>query len=242
MTRTEGSKAGMSEIQHVTPRRTGALFAGIALLAMAIITPLAIFGVIDNIAVAGDPAATAGNLREMAALVRLASAGLVVVVVLDVLVAWGLHVLLRRVNPSLSLLGAWFRIAYAAIFATAINDILSALRAAPVDPGQAALFVAAFDDGWQIGLILFGVHLVVVGGLVWRSPDMSRVLAVLVMLAGIGYLVDGFIEVLAISPGVSVSSFTFVGEVALMLWLLIRGSRLSERTRVQPGVEPPSGR
>ncbi len=42
----------------------GAITAGIGLLVMAVIAPLAVFGVIDPIVVAGDPIATAANVTE----------------------------------------------------------------------------------------------------------------------------------------------------------------------------------
>ena len=47
---------------HDTRPRTATLVAGIALLAMAVIAAFSNFGVINNLAVPGDPGATAANL------------------------------------------------------------------------------------------------------------------------------------------------------------------------------------
>lgn len=90
--------------QQDTQPRIAALITGIGLLAMAIIAAFANFAVIVNLEVPGDPSATAANLAESAGLVRLAAAGFIIIAILDVVVAWGLYIVLRRVNPSLSLL------------------------------------------------------------------------------------------------------------------------------------------
>ena len=44
-------------------------------------------------------------------------------------------------------------------------------------------------------------------------------------IAGLGYLVDGCATVLLPNPAVSIGQFTFVGEVALIFWLVISGRR-----------------
>jgi hypothetical protein len=220
-----------------TSPRTGALVAGIGMLAMAVIAGLSNFGVINNLTIPGDPGATAANLVNSAALFRLGAIGLVVVAILDVIVAWGLYIVLRSVNPSLSLLGAWFRVAYAAIFMMVINSLFSALRAAPVEPAQSAFFLETYRYGWQMGLILFGIHLGVVGFLVWRSPYISWIFGVLLVVSGVGYAVDGFGTLLDPTYSFALSTFTFVGEVAFIFWLLIRGSRLPDGAVVSPSAD-----
>ena len=214
-----------------TQPRTAALIAGIGLLAMAIIAALANFGVIASLAVPGDPSATAANLAESADLLRLAAAGFIIVAILDMVVAWGLYIVLRSVNPSLSLLGGWLRLAYAAILAVAINSLFSALRTGPMDPALAVLFLESFDTLWQIGLIVFGVHLTAVGLLAWQSDFIHWLFGVLLIISGLGYIVDGFGTLLSPDYSLDLAMFTFIGEVALIFWLLIRGRKLPDMAR-----------
>ncbi|MGO2112550.1 MAG: hypothetical protein ACTH31_13150 [Pseudoclavibacter sp.] len=47
----------------------------------------------------------------------------------------------------------------------------------------------------------------------------------LVGIAGAGYLIDTVIVAVAPAAGVSFGAFTFVGEVALFVWLIWRGGR-----------------
>jgi hypothetical protein len=198
------------------------------LLVMAVVAAISNFGVIQNLTVPGDPGSTAANLVGSANRFRFGAAGLLVVAILDVLVAWGLYVALRSVNFSLSLLGAWFRVVYAAIFAMAINNLYSALRAAPLDPAEALFLVESFDHGWQLGMAFFGIHLCFVGALVWRPGIFSRIVAVLLIIAGAGYLVDSLGTALSPTYALELGRFTFVGEVVFIAWLLIRGGKAED--------------
>lgn len=217
-----------THVTRDTPPRTAAIVAGIALLVMAVVAAFSNFGVISGLTVPGDAGATAQNFVNSAALFRLGAAGLIVVSILDVLVAWALYVVLRMVNPSLSLLGAWFRLVYAAIFAASVTSLFSALRAAPVEPAQALFLLGTFDQGWHIGLIAFGLHLGVIGALVWRPGLFSRVVSVLLVVAAAGYVVDSLGTLLSPTYSLGLSRFTFVGEVVFIFWLLILGRKLPD--------------
>ena len=214
-----------------------ALIAGISLLAMAIIAAYANFAVIANLEIPGDPSATAANLVESAGQVRLAVAGFIIIVILDVIVAWGLYIVLRSVNPSLSLLGGWLRLAYAAILAVAINSLLNAVHAGPMDPALAGLFLESFNSLWQIGLIIFGLHLFVVGYLAWQAEFIHWLLGLLLIIAGLGYIVDGFGTVLIPDYSLDLAVFTFIGEVAFIFWLLIRGRKLPDMAGANAGSQ-----
>jgi hypothetical protein len=54
---------------------------------------------------------------------------------------------------------------------------------------------------------------------------MAKVFGILLVVAGLGYAVDGFGLVLVPGYALDIGRFTFVGEVALIFWLLIKGSR-----------------
>lgn len=214
--------------------------AGTSLLVMGVLAGLAFFMVIEPLTVQGSPDELASTLVDSAGTVRLAAAGLVLVAILDVVVAWGLHAVLRNVHPDVSLLGAWFRVAYAAIFVMAISHLFGAVHAAPVDAAQAAASLAAFETGWQLALTLFGVHLAIIGSLAWRASYIHWIFGVLLAVSGLGYLIDGFSTVTNPDLATSISSFTFVGEVAFIFWLLIRGARLPDAAEQNAPADPPS--
>jgi hypothetical protein len=52
-------------------------------------------------------------------------------------------------------------------------------------------------------------------------------LGLLVVLAGLGYLIDGVGTAAQDGYGLGLARVTFAGEVLLMIWLLWRGRRLT---------------
>jgi hypothetical protein len=154
---------------------------------------------------------------------RLGALALAVAAILDVLVAWGLYEVFRRVNSSVALLGAWLRVAYAAIFAVATAHLFGAARFAGSDPNAAYLLANSFNDTWTLGLMVFGLHLLVVGALAIRAEFIHWVFGVLLVIAGVGYVFDSVVALLDVDFGFELALFTFVGEVVFIFWLLVRG-------------------
>jgi hypothetical protein len=82
---------------------------------------------------------------------------------------------------------------------------------------------------WDMGLILFGFHLLVLGYLVFKSGYVPKWLGVFLVLAGVRYTVDGFGKTLSPDYNLNIAQFTFVGEVLLIFWLLWRGFKGFEK-------------
>src|ERR687897_1443287 len=104
-------------------QRKVALTAAIGLLVMALLAPFALFGVLQTIVVPTDAAATVENIIASEGLFRIGIAAFLIVIMLDVVVAWALYVLLRPVNEALAVLVAWLRLVYTAIFALAVANL-----------------------------------------------------------------------------------------------------------------------
>jgi hypothetical protein len=64
--------------------------------------------------------------------------------------------------------------------------------------------------------------LLVLGSLVFRSGFLPRLLGISVLIGAAGYLVDSGAH-LVTSGAVTISQFTFLGELLLPLWLLTKG-------------------
>ena len=87
---------------------------------------------------------------------------------------------------------------------------------------QAMLLLDMRQDGMLVTQVFWGLWLVPLGFLVFKSGFLPRVLGVLLVIAGAGYVIDSATQLL--SPGLpTIGLFTFVGEILFTLWLLIRG-------------------
>ncbi len=204
-----------------------------ALLAMAIMAPLALYGVLGSLIVPGDPTATVANITGSEGLFRAAITAFLVVIVLDLFIAWALYKLLRPVNSDLSLLTAWLRVAFAAVFASALIGLVDAAQlvggaeesglAAEQIQAQVMTSLASFDNGWiGVGLSIFAFHLFGLGYLLIKSVNAPAWLGGLLVIAGGGYLIDGVGKILVPDYTWTVGMFTFIGEAVLIGWVFWR--------------------
>src|SRR5918912_1460185 len=113
----------------------------------------------------------------------------------------------------------------------ASQSLFSAEYTAAFDTGQlqalAFVFLNAQSDGYALGMVFFGLHLAVLGYLVYRSGFLPRILGILMVVSALGYLADSFTGFLvpqyADTLGVVVVVTALMGELPLTLWLLIKG-------------------
>jgi len=221
-----------------SPVRTGSLVAGVGILLMSVLAGVGQLVVLEGLITQGDAAKTAEEILGSEGMFRLGVASWYVVAILDVVVAWGLFLVFSPVNKGIARLAAWLRLAYAAVLAIAVSqlagvpDVLGGDDyAAAFDEkqlqAQAMLKIDAFNDIWMAGLLLFGVHLVLVGYLAFKSGYVPKLLGVLVVIAGAGYAFDTFSTVLSQGSPVIVSGVTFLGEFLLACWLVLRGRKVS---------------
>jgi hypothetical protein len=219
--------------QVVRSQRKASLTAGIALALLAALSVFGNFVAINPLVTPGEAAATAQSILASETMFRWGIASLILVAIGDIIVAAALLTLFRSVNRGVSTAAAWFRAAYAAVYLTGISQLLIAVTVL-ADPEQALRAIEAFHIIWQAGLILFAVHLLLEGYLAYRANFMPKVFGILLAVAGLGYLADGFGAVLISDYSLGIGRFTFVGEVALIFWLLIKGIRMTAPKAATP--------
>jgi hypothetical protein len=217
-----------------------ALIAGLAYL-MMMVTPFAEFYIFPKLIVTGNFEETTRNIMANEALFRFGIVGYLINFLGDLIAAWALYILLRPVNAGLSLLTALFRLVYTFIGLAALLNLVTILRLLN-SAGHPAIFqtdqlyaqvqlcLASFRTSWSFGYIFFGIHLWLLGYLVYRSKYIPRIVGVLLIIAGSGWLVDNLKPFLF--PGFTIN-FTIIiiaglGELAFMFWLLIRGPKMKE--------------
>jgi Domain of unknown function (DUF4386) len=221
--------------------RPAARIAGSSYLAIFVLAIFANFFVLERLIQPDDAAATATNILESEGLFRLGLVSFLVVFALDVAIAWALYVFFRPVHRDLSLLTAWFRLVYTVLLGVAViflflalqllsgADSLTALATGQRD-AHLLVFLEGFNYAWLIGLAVFGVHLALLGSLVLKSGAIPKVLGVLLVLAGAGYVIDTLANALLASYDDYATLFlliaalpSLIGEGALAIWLLLRG-------------------
>ena len=241
--RRDEPPAGDPPIQRLA-RATGLLYLVLAVLGMFSAM------VLESLVVAGDAQATADRILGSRWLFGSSLVTWLVVVVADVAISVTLYLLLRPVGHTLSLLAAALRLVYSAVLAAALLNLFDAFRlltgvqgaAGPTGREPQATALAALDTfsaGFLLALVLFGVHLLLLGFLLYRSRYVPRVLGALLAAAGVGYIADSLAGLLLADHGGLVSAILLspavAGELGLTAWLLLRGVRVPRPATRQAG-------
>jgi len=191
----------------------------------------------SSLFVPDDPMGTTANIIGAEGLFRLSMAADAVMVIADVALAAALFLLLRPVSAPLALTAMLFRLIQAAIIgmnllnqdaALAIINggaTLAAFEGAELD-ALASLSLVLHGDGYDIGLIFFGVNSLLTGALLYMSGYFPKTLGLLIAAAGVVYLTGSFLVLLApelAGPFSMAYALPLLAETAFCLWLLIRG-------------------
>jgi hypothetical protein len=219
--------------------RQAALIAGFGYLLGPV--TYAEFSIYPKLVIAGNIEQTLRNIAAHPGMFSAAILCYLVEFIEDIVIAWALYYLLIPVNRALSLLTAWFRLMYTAIAffgmlkLVAVFDLVTSpdyATAFGVGPlkAQVKLYLGTFRDDWSIGLVLFGIHLVLLGVLMYRSGYIPRVLGILLVIDGGGWVISSLQPYVFPHANLQFLFVTYFGEIFLMLWLLIRGWKLPGRS------------
>lgn len=206
--------------------------AGALYLFANILAPFTLLYLPSRFIVRGDPAATASHIMGSESLFRFGIVGNLFTFTANIFLALALFQLLKVVSRNIAfvmliLLLVGVPIAMLnELTQLAVLQLLSGagfLKAYTVDQLQvlAYLLLRLHDQGLLIAHIFFGLWLLPMGYLVFKSRFIPRVVGLLLVIAGAGYVVQSFGIFLGYS--VNIIMFTGLGEAVFLLWLLIRG-------------------
>ncbi|MBN2011420.1 DUF4386 domain-containing protein [candidate division KSB1 bacterium] len=184
-------------------------------------------------------AATAANIAASEGLFRIGFVSDLIAFMSDLIVAALFYILLKPVNQTLALAAAWLRLlAHPAIATVNLLNHFVALKLlngadylAVFSADQLHALVLLFLNMHMIGYLIagafFGVHLLLLGYLLFKSDLFPGILGVLIAVAAAGYLIESFGNFLypehKAAYALIVAIPAVIGEVTLTLWLLIKG-------------------
>jgi len=185
-----------------------------------------------------DAGATAANILASEQMFRLAFAANLIAAVAYTAVVGIFYALLRPVNATLSVVAAFIGLAGCASSAAFMLNPLAALSALD---GESALAVFGAERtqamarqflrlgalGNSISLVFFGFYCLLLGWLVLGARFLPRILGIVLMLTGAGWLTGNFTLFIAPDIGGPLSRYLLpvsgLGEFLFTLWLLVMG-------------------
>lgn len=192
----------------------------------------------------GNASATAAAILAAPGRFQLAIAADLVMALSDAGLAIVLYRIFRPMAPDLALTAMVFRLIQTVLIAVSLMALLTGwllLSRADV-PGDAPSLALVFFDlhaqGYDLGLVFFGVNSVIMGMLFWRSGLFARVFAIGLAVAGLVYLLGSGLRFFApeLAPAFAPAyALTILAETAVCLRLLVQrkaGHKVSLRREI----------
>ena len=222
------------------PLKKAARIAGAIYLSMVITGPFSLIYVPSKLIVRGNAAATADNILAHETMFRLSILADLVGQVIFICLAIALYRLLSGVNKIWAALMVALVLVSAAVgFVNTLNDIAALIlfRGAdflavfdkPQRDALGMLFIRLHSQGILIDEMFWGLWLFPFGLLVYRSGFLPRFIGVWLMINCFGYVI---LSVIALffheyyGAAFNWSQPVLFGELAIMLWLLIKGAKV----------------
>ena len=222
------------------PLKKAARIAGAIYLSMIFTAPFTLLYVPAKLIVRGNAAATAGNILAHETMFRLSIIGDLFTHVIFISLAIALYRLLSSVGKSWAmLLVVCVSVSAAVGFLDTLNniaalilfrggDFLSVFDKAQLN-ALGYLFIRLHTQGIFMNELFWGLWLFPFGLLVFRSGFLPRFIGVWLMINCFGYVALCLIALLA--PDYYDAAFRWgqpalFGELAIMLWLLIKGAKI----------------
>ena len=204
--------------------------------------PLGIFNftyIPTNLIVSGDAAKTAHNMMASESLVRLGIVSALLGAIIPILYLLLLYKLLKPVSKDIAVL--MVVVSLMGLPMAMLNeltqlgvlqllsgaDYLTVFTTAQLQ-ALAYLFVRLHSYGVNIAFIFSGLWLLPLGYLVFNSGFIPRILGILLVVGGFGYLIDVFAGFLFPASNLSIGLFTGLSEIFFLLWLFIKGVNVEQ--------------
>ena len=207
---------------------------GISLILMAILAGFSYGYVFESLIGMKSILSVSNNINAYISIFRIAIWGFVVVLALDVIVSFGLYRYFKKINQKLARNSSVLRLIYCVFLAIAISmSFFALLGAEEVRNNPSAItypyeYMTKFYSIFALGLLVFSIHIGLLGMLVLKSNYMPFIIGVILILAAIGYFLTSFVDLTSLKNSkldewlnnIFLLPMIF-GELSLAIFLLI---------------------
>jgi hypothetical protein len=176
------------------------------------------------------------HVQNSLGLYRTMVIGVILVIILDFIVSYTLYKYFIEEDRRIALMSGVLRVAYTFVFALATYYMSKNLNIAELTNQTVNTNLSLFQSIWSGGLIVFGVHLVLIGVLMKWHKRIPKILWYFTLLAGVSYVEVHLLK--SVNPNSAFANTLemilalpmAIGEIGLAIWLLVRGGKKSKFT------------
>ena len=211
-------------------KRKIAIMTGISLIVMAIVAVFVIGYAYAEFDTPGE-IEFVNNILQNKGLYLSMLYGFLVIILLDFIVSYNLYKYFEDDHKKMSAISGLIRTIYTIIFIIAVYHLTKNINSNELTNQLAKSNFDQFQTIWNVGLVVFGFHIILIGYLMKLHLKIPKILWYITLIAGVSYIVVSLLK-LTIPNSEIVSLFVIlmalpmtIGEMGLAVWLLIKGGK-----------------
>lgn len=216
-------------MKNTINQRQLAIISGISIIVMTMVAALIMGGVYAEVFKMDLEQFKQQSLALKTPLI-LGAWGWIAILICDLVVSWSLYRYFLKKNQKKSMIMGALRLLYSFILMVGIVQLVRAVFIN--QPQDVYQLLHQFQTIWQMGLIVFGVHLIYLANLFCKKRTIQQVISILLFVAGIGYMISNIADLLIDDYETIRSKVEAVfilpmilGEFGLAIWMLAKGGK-----------------
>lgn len=208
-----------------------AIITGMSLIAMAIVAGFSVGYAYAELYKPEQIELLKDNIIQNKGLYQSMLVGILIILILDLLVSYTLFRYFETDNKKMSFVSGIIRAVYTVIFGIATYYLTKNLNTIELTNQIANSNFQQFQVIWNSGLVVFGIHIFLIGILMKLHNKIPKILWYLTLIAGISYVVVHLLK-LGSPNSEDVKTLEMIlalpmaiGELGLAIWLLIKGGK-----------------
>lgn len=211
-------------------KRKIAIITGISLMVMAIVAVFVIGYAYAEFDTPGE-IELLNNILQNKGLYLGMLYGFLVIILLDFIVSYTLYKYFEDDHKKMSAISGLIRTIYTIIFVIAVYYLTKNINTNELTNQLAKSNFDQFQTIWNVGLVVFGFHIILIGYLMKLHLKIPKILWYITLIAGVSYIVVSLLKLTSPNSEI-VSLFVImmalpmtIGEMGLAVWLLIKGGK-----------------
>ncbi len=224
-----------------------ALVVGVAYALVFVISIIGNGVYLESVLDIGNWQTSYQNIVEHPLVFRVGVSSWFLVIICDVLVAWGIYIMFSSSNKELAILAAWMRIIFASIYAIGFlelyelstiihdNNFINLYDQSQL-VAQTMLSIKQYKNYVNLSFIFFGIHIGLLAYLILKSKIIHKLIGYALVTACIGYLINSFGSFLSSSFSNNQNIFivlvalpAIVSELSLTIFLIVKNKEISRQ-------------
>lgn len=223
-------------------QRLTALITGWTIVIMALASAFVFGRAMPHFTLPNETASLMSIIQSERKLYYAMLAGLLFIQFLDLLASYTFFRFFLEDNPQIARFSAALRFVYTLIFIWAGFYLFQNLSTAPLSDAMILSNFKTFHWIWTFGLIIFGVHIFLLGFLMKWHESIHPLLWIMALVAGLSYSLTSILKLIGFNPDIletlelALALPMIFGELALAIWLIAKGGKLSAKKALKASL------